>query len=140
MTEFRSAFVDTSPFIYYIEKSELYFEKMKSWFSQCYELEKSLITSPITFEEYCIFHLRNQQFEYIHAFRSFIADMEIAVNFIDRDTAFLAAQLRAKYQGIKTMDALQLASAVQNKCDIFLTNDKQLRQVQEIKVLLVDEL
>lgn len=113
---------------------------MKSWFSQCYELEKSLITSPITFEEYCIFHLRNQQFEYIHAFRSFIADMEIAVNFIDRDTAFLAAQLRAKYQGIKAMDALQLASAVQNKCDIFLTNDKQLRQVQEIKVLLVDEL
>ena len=46
MTEFRSAVVDTSPFIYYIEKSELYFEKMKSWFSQCYELEKSLITSP----------------------------------------------------------------------------------------------
>lgn len=110
MTEFRSAFVDTSPFIYYIEKSELYFEKMKSWFSQCYELEKSLITSPITFEEYCIFHLRNQQFEYIHAFRSFIADMEIAVNFIDRDTAFLAPNCVQSIKELKlwTLYSLQV--------------------------------
>lgn len=38
------------------------------------------------------------------------------------------------------MDALQLASAIQNNCDVFLTNDKQLKQVQEISVLLVDEL
>ena len=41
-------------------------------------------------------------------FISFVADMEIAVKPIDSDTAFLAAQLRAKYQGIKAMDALQL--------------------------------
>ena len=38
------------------------------------------------------------------------------------------------------MDALQLASAIQNHCDVFLTNDKQLKQGEEINVLLVDEL
>ena len=64
MTEFKSAFIDTSPFIYYIEKSELYFEKMKSWFSKCYDLEKQLVTSPVTVEEYCVFHLKNLRFEY----------------------------------------------------------------------------
>lgn len=140
MTEFRRAFVDTSPFIYYIEKSELYFEKIKSWFAQCYNLERQLITSPVTIEEYCVFHLKNQRFEYVYAFRSFISDMDISVRSIDSDTAFLAAQLRAKYQGIKAMDSLQLASAIQNHCDVFLSNDKQLRQVEEIKVILVDEL
>ena len=57
--------------------------------------------------------------------------MDISVRSIDSDTAFLAAQLRAKYQGIKAMDSLQLASAIQNHCDVFLSNDKQLRQVEE---------
>ena len=140
MTEFESAFIDTSPFIYYIEKSDLYFEKVKEWFSDCYEQEKKLVTSPITVEEYSVYHLKNRKFEYIYAFRAFLEDMEFVFNNVDFDTAFLAAQLRAKYQAIKAMDALQLASAIQSHCDVFLTNDKQLRQVQEIKVLLVDEL
>ena len=51
-----------------------------------------------------------------------------------------AAQIRAKYSGIKAMDALQLASAIISGCDVFLTNDKQLRQVAEIPVLLVEDL
>ena len=33
------------------------------------------------------------------------------------------------------MDALQLASAVQNHCDVFLTNDKQLKQVEQMQKL-----
>ena len=140
MTDFDSVFIDTSPFIYYIEKSDLYFEKMKQWFQTVYEQEKTLITSPVTVEEYCVFHLKNRHFEYIHAFRAFISDIEVHIRSIDFDTGFLAAELRAKYRGIKAMDALQLATAIQNHCDVFLTNDKQLRQVEEIRVLLVDEL
>ncbi len=76
MTEFESAFIDTSPFIYYIEKSDLYFEKVKEWFSDCYEQEKKLVTSPITVEEYSVYHLKNRKFEYIYAFRAFLEDME----------------------------------------------------------------
>ena len=101
---------------------------------------KKFVTSPITVEEYSVYHLKNRKFEYIYVFRAFLEDMEFVFNNVDFDTAFLAAQLRAKYQAIKAMDALQLASAIQSHCDVFLTNDKQLRQVQEIKVLLVDEL
>ncbi|MBP3710472.1 MAG: PIN domain-containing protein [Treponema sp.] len=50
-----------------------------------------------------------------------------------------AAKIRAKYESIKGMDALHLASAIQNKCTIFLTNDKQLKQVTEIQCVLMDE-
>lgn len=59
---------------------------------------------------------------------------------LTKEVAEYASFIRSKYQGIKAMDALQLASAIQNNCDVFLTNDKQLKQVQEISVLLVDEL
>jgi len=38
------------------------------------------------------------------------------------------------------MDALQLATACVIGCDLFLTNDKQLRQFREIKCITLDEL
>lgn len=38
------------------------------------------------------------------------------------------------------MDALQLAVACFAECDLFLTNDKQLRQFEEVNCITVDEL
>ena len=37
------------------------------------------------------------------------------------------------------MDALQLATACITGCDLFLTNDKQLRQFEEIRCITVEE-
>lgn len=70
----------------------------------------------------------------------FLTDADISIVPLTKEIAKIAAQLRAKYSGLKSMDALRLASATQNKCDIFLTNDKQLKQVTEIECILVDEL
>ena len=38
------------------------------------------------------------------------------------------------------MDALQLAVVSLSHCDMFLTNNKQLRQFKEIKCITVEEL
>lgn len=38
------------------------------------------------------------------------------------------------------MDALQLAVACITGCDLFLTNDKQLKQFADIKCITVEEL
>ena len=43
------------------------------------------------------------------------------------------------YKDFKTMDALQLASACIQGCDLFLTNDKQLKQFKEINCITVEE-
>ncbi len=37
------------------------------------------------------------------------------------------------------MDALQLAAAVTASCDVFLTNDKQLRQFDGVRCVTVEE-
>lgn len=66
--------------------------------------------------------------------------MDIEIKSIDRAIADKAAQIRAEYKGFKSMDALQLATACLSGCDLFLTNDKQLRQFKEIKCITVDEL
>jgi len=59
---------------------------------------------------------------------------------ISHEIAEKAAQIRAEYRGFKAMDAIQLAVACFEGCDLFLTNDKQLRQFKEIKCITVDEL
>ena len=42
-------------------------------------------------------------------------------------------------KNFKTMDSLQLAVAVLHGCDSFLTNDKQLKQFQEMNCVTVEE-
>src|SRR3989338_2582930 len=51
----------------------------------------------------------------------------------------LAAQLRAAYR-LKTPDAIHLATAIDSDCDIFITNDDNLKKVQEINVLTLADL
>ena len=140
MTEFESVFIDTAPFIYFIEKSDLYFDTMKRFFENCYGKGTHLATSAITMEEYCVYPLKNGNEKSVQNFRAFLSDMEIPALPVEAETGYLAATLRAKYPAIKAMDALQLASAICSECDVFLTNDKQLRQVAEIRVLLMDDL
>ena len=59
---------------------------------------------------------------------------------INQEIAKKAAQIRAEYKGFKGMDALKLAAACLSGCDLFLTNDKQLKQFKEIKCLTVSTL
>ena len=133
-------FIDTAPFIYALEDNAQYSAVVRKVFSEYYTKETPLCTSLLTFTEYCVIPYRQNDIRKITDFESFISDAGIFLVPFSVKIAKYAAQIRAKYIGIKAMDALQLAFAIQNGCDIFLTNDKQLRQVGEINVLLVDEL
>ena len=84
------------------------------------------------------YRLNNHQ--KIDDFERFLLDAKIELIDLTKEIAKLSAQIRAKYSGIKTMDALQLATAVQENCSLFLTNDKQLKQIKEINCLLVEDL
>lgn len=48
-----------------------------------------------------------------------------------------ATNLRAKYRFLKTPDALHLAAAILTGCDLFVTNDAQLHNVTEIRVIII---
>ena len=50
-----------------------------------------------------------------------------------------AAKLRARHN-LALADALQFAVALAANCQAFLTNDKRLKRVSELSVLVVDEL
>lgn len=139
MTGFKKIFLDTSPFIYYLEDNKMYVDKLRNFFTDCYENRIEIMTSVVTVEEYTVIPYRNNDLELVENFKNFIKCMEIRVIPVDFNLAEKAAQIRAKYRGFKGMDALQLACAVENKCDLFLTNDKQLRQEKEIPCVMLDD-
>ena len=143
MIDYNKAFVDTAPFIYFIEKNvnnPQYYDKVKNFFMNGYENNKEFVTSVITMEEYFVFPYRNNNYSLIAMFHRLVAVTDMEIIEINQEIAKKAAQIRAEYKSFKAMDALQLATACVRNCDLFLTNDKQLRQFKEIKCITVDEL
>ena len=87
-----------------------------------------------------IYPYQQNNLKLINAFYAFVDGMDIEIKSIDKTIAEKAAQIRAEYKFFKTMDALQLATACLSECDLFLTNDKQLKQFKEINCITVVEL
>ncbi|MDE6981536.1 MAG: PIN domain-containing protein [Lachnospiraceae bacterium] len=139
MTGYEKIFLDTAPLIYFLDEDINYGAKVEEIFKEFILNEKCMLTSTITCTEYLTYPYRTGNTEKINAFLEFLTDCNVQIFPIDMGTAKKAAQIRAEYKDFKTMDCLQLASACLQKCDIFLTNDKQLRQFSEIKCLTVKD-
>ena len=139
MTGYKKVFLDTAPIIYYLQKDKNFFEKTKEILLDLISNDAKLVTSDITTEEYCVYPLRNGETNLIEKFDSFIEQLQIEVVHTTEPLAKNAAMIRAEYPGFKAMDALQIASAQYSDCEVFLTNDKQLRHFKNIKVVTVEE-
>ena len=140
MTEFKRVFIDTAPFIYYLENSSLYMGMVKKFFTKCIEENIQIVTSAITIEEYLVFPYSSGKMEFADNFKKFIKYMDIEVINMDSTIAEQGAKIRGKYKNFKAMDALQIATAIVGGCDMFFTNDKQLRQEQEIPCMTMEDL
>ena len=139
MTGYKKIFLDTAPLIYFLDADEHFGEKVRRIFEDIFQSDKQMVTSVITCEEYLVFPYKTGNKENVDAFRDFISECSIPLCPIDAETANRAAKIRAEYKDFKAMDALQLASACTQGCDLFLTNDKQLRQFKELLCVTVDE-
>lgn len=138
MIEYNQVFLDTAPIIYFLDDDINYAEKMEQIFQLFLKEQISMCTSAITCTEYLTYPYRTGNIEKVNVFHEFIADCNIPVFSIDMKIAKKAAQIRAEYKYFKTMDCLQLATAYIQKCDLFLTNDKQLCQFKEISCITID--
>ena len=133
-------FIDTAPYIYCLEGDNSLSNKTKEFFKEIYISNANFTTSSITYEEYLVHPYKNKDYDCIKRFKAFLETTETNIVYIDESVAERAAKIRAEYTSFRAMDALQLASACLNNCDVFVTNDKQLRQFKDIKIQLIDEL
>lgn len=138
-TECKKVFLDTAPIIYFLDDHFVYGEKAALIFDQFLLLGSKMFTSVITAEEYLVYPMRDNNWEKVDVFFQFRDFYKIDLVPISLEIAKKAASIRAKYPSFKSMDALQLAVAVIMDGDLFLTNDKQLKQFNEIPCITIDE-
>ena len=139
MTEFNKVFLDTAPLIYFLDDDIRFGGKMRAILESILNSGKKLITSSVTCEEYLVYPYRTANQEKADVFFEFTDDCHIDILPVTVEIAKKAAAVRAQFPHFKGMDALQLAAAVTAGCDVFLTNDKQLRQFRDIHCITVEE-
>ena len=139
MTEFNKVFLETNPIIYLLDDDINFGQKTEQIISSFIRDEKFIVSSVITATEYLVYPYKTGNSAKIKAFWDFIYNSYILLYPINNDIATEAAKILAEYKHFKPMDALQLASAICSGCDLFLTNDKQLRQFDKISCVTVEE-
>ena len=139
MTEYKRIFLDTAPIIYFLDESSPLRAQTEQVLNDIIGNHAALVTSVVSCMEYLVHPYRNQDARAIRALWQFVDGCGIQVVDVTRTTAEKAARIRAGFPAFKSMDAIQLAVAQMNGCDAFLTNDKQLRQFDEISCCLIEE-
>ena len=135
-----SIFIDTAPFIYFIEAHPQYGPLVRDIINTIDKKKTRIFSSVITIAEVLPKPIQLGKKELASKFVEFLKKGEnLTLISISVEIAERAGQLRGKYPKLKALDAIQLAAALVNKADAFLTNDVNLKQITEIKILVLKD-
>lgn len=133
-------FFDTAPFIYLFEKNKKYEAKLRTFFSCPAVRQCRWSTSVITLIEVLTLPRRSRLARLEKAYRRFFTDSQrMELKAADADVCDKAVHFRSEY-GLKTPDAIQLATAQVYRADAVITNDHGWKNVTELCVVTLDEL
>lgn len=127
-------YLDSAPLIYLVENVSPYVEQLVQRLSPegVYQ-----VCSDLTRLECRVKPIRDKQAALLAAFDSYFSEIISETVSLSSSVMNKATEIRARY-GFKTPDAIHLACAIESDCDIFLTNDDQLKKFDEIVVELIN--
>ena len=131
--------VDTAPLIYFIEDVTPYADLLHPVFDRLERHALAAVTSTITLAEILTKPLADKNFTLVDEIKFAIKTFStLSMVAIDEKLAEVAALVRARH-AIRLPDALQMAAAIQGEATLFITNDKRLKNVNGIEVLVLSE-
>lgn len=140
LKEIDSIFIDTAPFIYYIEEYEKYIEAVDPLFSYISQGHITAYTSFITLIEVLTKPIEEKDKRLVYKYEELLTDSKgLILTDMDKNIAVESAKLRVKYR-IKIPDAIQVASGLVNGANAFITNDSNLKKIKEIKVIVLEDI
>lgn len=93
-----------------------------------------LITSTVTLLEVLVRPYQQRDMETVNRYYGYFNRTDLVTLFpVTNQIADRAAEIRALY-GYKTPDAIQLATALETKCSLFLTQDHAFKKQKEIEI------
>ncbi len=136
----QTVFLDTAPLIYFIEGNSEYQKGLNNFFSASDKGDLRIITSALTLLEVLVLPIKLNRQDLVEQYKQILTSAS-GLEIIDINTtiAHKAAELRAKYN-LKTPDAIQVATAIEQGVKYLLTNDIRLKAVKEVSTVTPAEL
>ena len=132
--------LDTMLFIYHMEDHPKYSTVTEKLFEGVEHGKHSGVTSILTLIELLIKPKREGNLIAVSDYRDLVLTFpNLTVMDVNLKVSDIASDIRAKY-GIKTPDAIQIATSIVGGAQNFITNDEGLKKVKDITVILLDEL
>ena len=137
LSKFKKVGTDTNFFIYYFQKHPRFGPIVKNALNFFLERQTILTTSTLTITELLSFKASETLLERLEKEIMLIANLQLTE--VDNEIAKEAARIRRNF-GFSLVDAIQLATAVKNDAEVFITNDKKLQFFKELRVILLASL
>lgn len=137
LTGARIVGVDTMVFIYLLEGNKAYLPLVRKLFERMEKGNLKVVSSCISYLETFSSPLLDLKRLDLYR-RFFLTSKNLLLKEIDQPTADWAAMIRRNYQ-LRTPDAIQIASAIISKADLFISNDQSCKKVKEIKTLVLKD-
>jgi predicted nucleic acid-binding protein len=132
--------LDTAPFIYYIENVEPYASSLQSLFNAISTGHTMAVTSVVTLIEVLTKPIQDGRSDLTERFRMYLTGSKnLELMSVTQEIGEQAAHLRAKYR-LRIPDAIQVATALVSRSSILLTNDRSLKKVMEVDVLILEDI
>ena len=135
-----SLFIDTAPIIYYIEAHPQFGPLAKEVVIAFQSGNLNVYSSVITLAEVLPKPIERGDEKLARRFAEFLKHgKNLNMVEISETTAEAAGRLRGRFPFLKTIDAIQLAAALEVGAEAFLTNDAKLQKFNELKVLVLKD-
>lgn len=132
--------LDTSPLIYFIEEYPVHLGTVRPFFEAMDRGEFSVVTSTVTLLEVLVHPFRRGDIELAQQYRDILLNSEgLTTVLLSQSIAEEAARLRAVHN-VRTPDAIQLATVIEQGASFFLTNDLSLPLLPGLNMLMLDKL
>ena len=136
----QRVYIDTNVFIYFLSRHPTYFESSSLVLNACADSRIFGFTGDAAVAEVMVGAYKNADPTLASRFKLFFSQKNfLTIATHDAQTFDAAAQLVAK-GGVKFIDALHIATAIQNKCAYFVTNDNGIKSGTHLKVVQLEQL
>ncbi len=136
----RQLYVDANLIIYFFEREDDLRDRVAHLFNHAVLAGTPIVVSEIGVAEclYGAFRLQSEALE--QKYREFFYDLPlIRLQPVDGERLVMAAALGAS-KGLKLVDAVHFAAAVETGCDVFVTNDRRFRSSHGVTIVQLGDI
>lgn len=138
--EIKTIFLDTAPVIYFIEAHHQFGPLVRQVIELMNENRIQAVTSVLNLSEVLPKPVETGNDELAEKFKTYLKNgPNLTLLPITEIIGESGGVLRGKYPHLKTIDAVQIATALDAEADAFLTNDKRLSGIKEIKIIVLKD-